>query len=186
MWQSDVGDGGVEYLHERGEGDCNRYKPRIDGGPSRSRSLRFRDVVNSGHGLIQTHRGFDRHAGAQLIKVFLAGVESYADGKALNHLHVIAGGILRRQHAGAGTGNGGHAFYGSIEYMAQGVNVDSNGLARVHAGQLRFLEIGGDPEAICLDDHEQLLAFGDACANLGAALGNNSRYRRVYTGSNSS
>ena len=53
----------------------------------------------------------------------------------------------------------------------QRVHMHAYMLARTHAGQLRLLEVGGDPQIIGLHDHEQLLAFGDARANLSAALG---------------
>ena len=72
-------------------------------------------------------------------------VEADADGKTLNDLHVIAGGVLRRQHAGAGAGDGRHAFNGTVESVMQSVHIDADMLARVHAGQLRLLEVGSDP-----------------------------------------
>ena len=53
---------------------------------------------NSAHCWIQT-LGVDRHAGAQQVIVVFSGIEHDLYRDALHYLHIIAGGILRRQQA---------------------------------------------------------------------------------------
>ena len=53
-----------------------------------------------------------------------------------------------------------------MESAAEGVHADVNFLAGAHFAELRFFEIGGDPDVLRLADGEELFAGCNALANL--------------------
>ncbi len=78
--------------------------------------------------------GLDGHARTKFVQIFLTAFEADSHGKPLNDLHVIAGSVFGRKHAGARTSDGRHAFHGAIEIAMKGVNINSDTLAGMNAG----------------------------------------------------
>ena len=71
----------------------------------------------------------------------LARIEHDLHGNALHHLHVIAGGVFRRQQAEARAAGAGDAIHVPFDIRGEGVHGDGHALARPHVFELRFLEI---------------------------------------------
>src|SRR5579872_4785055 len=65
--------------------------------------------------------GFDRHSGAQDVLFGFSGIEGDFHRNSLNHLHVVAGGILGRKQAGDGAARAGKALHVSVVIFAVGV-----------------------------------------------------------------
>ena len=108
-------------------------------------------------------------------------IERDLDRHALHHLHIIAGGVFRRQQAERGAAAGLDAVDVAGEGPAERVDLDVDGLSDLHVGELQLLEIGGDPDIERHDDHDRLPGrgqradgggqFGDAAVDGGAQFG---------------
>ena len=85
--------------------------------------------------------GSDRHAGAQAIEPVLIGLEAQADGDALHHFDVVAGGVFGRQDAGNRAGAAADGFDVAFKILPQRVHVNADRLARMDVVHLRFFEI---------------------------------------------
>src|SRR6185369_14189769 len=110
----------------------------------------------------------------------LLGVEGDADGNALHHLDPVAGGVLRRQQREGGAGAGPEAGQGAgvFDLLAVHVGGEVDRLADAHVAQLRFLEIGIDPDLVEGDDRHHRRPGLDPLADLDAALGHVATDRR--------
>jgi len=80
--------------------------------------------------LLHSHFWFDGPSGAQSLAVLLAWLEANSH-RQLNDLHVIPGGIFRRQQAESCSRRAGHDFDEAIEILAQRIHMDGYGLQRV-------------------------------------------------------
>ena len=175
--QGDVGDGGVERLHDGRHHHADRQQ----------RALERRDRIGLAKALMAWRRpraperartsdspqarmrsarpcservrpGVDRdvgaHAGAQAGHV-LIGVEAEAQRNALHDLDPIAAGVLRRQDRELRAGAGRDRTDGAMPFPA-GERVDRHrrGQAGVNVGQVGFLRVAVDPEAGVGDDRE--------------------------------
>ena len=96
----------------------------------------------------------------------LATVNVNADWKTLHDFYVVAAGVFRRKKAEERPGRTCHVFNCAAIVAAEAVDVDGDGLAGVHAAELCFLEVRGDPDIANRDDGEQCLAGLNAIAEL--------------------
>src|SRR3982074_3403622 len=93
-------------------------------------------------------------------------IEDDLHGDALHHLHVIAGGILRRQQTEGRTAASLNAIDMACKDPARiGVDADIDRLPGAHQTELSLLEIRGNPD-LRWDQHQQrlpglgIIAFG--------------------------
>src|SRR5207237_367857 len=75
----------------------------------------------------------------------------------LNHLHVIACGVLRGQQAVAGPGRAREAVHDSVVVAIDRVDVDARLLALPHPLALRFPEVRRHPQLAVLGQRHNLL-----------------------------
>src|SRR5439155_4498190 len=87
-----------------------------------------------------------RHPGAQTLHLRLTRLELDADGNALDHLHVVAGGVLRRQQAVARPGRAREALDDAVVVAVDRVDVDARLLPPLHPLDLRLAEVRRHPE----------------------------------------
>src|SRR5262245_18517497 len=105
------------------------------------------DIIQCSPWSPDVHRPRDAHAGATRVVRILAGLEVDLHRDALHHLHEVPGGILGRQHAELCAGRAGDAAHVAVEVPStERVDRDPGLLARAHGLELRFLEVGGDPD----------------------------------------
>ncbi len=121
--------------------------------------------------------GRHRHAGTQLVIVVRARIEHDLDRNALHDFHVVSGGIFRRQQAEAGAAGAGDAVHLAVVGSAVGVDVDGDALADLHFAQLRFFEVGGDPNVVEIDDLHQFLAGSDVLPDFDGAIADDAVHR---------
>ena len=98
--------------------------------------------------------GLYRHTGGEAFEALLIGVETNANGQALDYFDVIAGGVFRGQEAIDGAAGPRKGFDVTIEILREGVDVNGYALAGMHPANLSFLEIGGDPHVVGLGESE--------------------------------
>src|ERR1700737_3893283 len=93
------------------------------------------------------------------------------DGYALYDLDEITRGIFRGKGREPRAGAVLDALYVAVQFPARiGIDFDIDSITRLHAANLRLLEIGGHPYFRC-DDHEHDLARRQVTAELHVALG---------------
>src|ERR1700722_20349913 len=102
--------------------------------------------------------GFDRHSNSQAMIWILSLPQSNPDRQSLHDFHIVAGGVLRRHEAVLLAARTAHPFHVGLEVAADRVNVNRRALPGLHAANLRFLEIRGDPDIAQRNDREELLA----------------------------
>ena len=91
----------------------------------------------------------------QLIDVLLAWIETNTHRHALDYLHVVAGGVLGSSTRSRAS-NGRHAFNGSRKVLMYRIHMYFDALPGTHVFELCLLEIGGNPQVLCLGDHQEL------------------------------
>src|SRR5439155_14094788 len=101
--------------------------------------------------------GFDRHSRTQSVIVVLAGVQIDAHRNALNHLHIIPRGVLRRQQAESGPAGAADCLQFAGVFSTEGVDAELDALAGFHAAELSLFKIGRDPNVIERNHGHQLL-----------------------------
>src|SRR5204862_970196 len=100
---------------------------------------------------------------------------------ALHDFDVVSAVILRRQHAVARARGRRDALHLAVEVSVQGVDMQLDRLARMHALKLRLAKIGGYPKSSHLSNPEQRLARADAVADVGGTFAHHARYRRAHS-----
>ena len=96
-----------------------------------------------------------------------------ADGQPLDDLDEVAGGVLRRQQGQALAGPHSEAEDPAFELQPAAVHIDLTAcpLADAEVGQLRFLEIGVDPDLRKRTDGHETLPHLDVVAGVDVAAG---------------
>src|SRR5262245_13050801 len=132
------------------------------------------DVLRDERFLVVDVRGH-RQADEQgvLIGLVVVRIEIDPDGQALDDLHEIAGGVLRRQQGEGLTGPHGEAADVTLELAAAAIHVHlaAHLLADAQVRQLRFLEVGIDPDFRERADSHQTLPHGDVVAGVDVTAG---------------
>ena len=116
--------------------------------------------VGAGGGLFDVDVRHDRQADEQRILVGVVVGQLDADRQALHDLDEVAGGVLRRQQRQRRAGAHREAGNASLERAVPAVHVDFDvdALADAQVGDLRFLEVGVDPDFGQRADRHQRLA----------------------------
>jgi len=81
-----------------------------------------------------------------------SGIKHDFDRNALNYLDIIAGCIFRREQTEARATRTGYAIDSSFVLAVVRIHFDRDALLRFHIAQLRFLEVGSDPDVVEIDD----------------------------------
>ena len=108
--------------------------------------------------LFDIHFRIHRQAGPQTMIAILARIEIDANRHPLHHLHIIPSCVLRRQQAETRSAGAADLLNRPFVLVAVGIHTKLNPLARLHAAELRFLEIRDDPDIVQWDHCQQLLA----------------------------
>ena len=95
--------------------------------------------------------------------VVLSRIKHDLHRNALHDFHVVAGGIFRRQQAEARAAGAGDAFDLAVVAASVRVHIDRDALPDLHLPQLRFFEVGGDPDVVKIDDLHQFLTGATFC-----------------------
>ncbi len=85
----------------------------------------------------------------------LPGFEQKPHGQPLHDFDVVAGGVFRRQKADAIAAYAGHTLDVAAMISGEGIDVNGDQFAPMHAGQLRLLEVGDHPDGVGLSDKHQ-------------------------------
>ena len=114
-----------------------------------SASRPIRQTANALTRTLRRHgkAGADDVAGGQRF------VENDFHRHALDDFHVIAGRVFRRQQAEPRAAAGLNAVHVCAQRFAKRVNLNEHRLVGLHVFQLRFLEIGHDPDVVRHDGH---------------------------------
>jgi hypothetical protein len=102
----------------------------------------------------------------------LALVDADAYRKALSDLYVVAARVLWRKETEERPRRAGHVLDGALVVAPEGIHVDRDRLARVHAPQLSFLEVRGDPDVVERHHSQKRLAGLDAVAEFNRLMTN--------------
>src|ERR1700722_2104757 len=129
--------------------------------------------VRSGWRLIEIDVGNDRSADEQRGLIGVVTDEIDADGQSLDHLDEIACRVLGRQQGQSRSGALGEPRYPALEDALVAVNVDDEigRLPDAQVAQLRFLEVGVDPDFRERANRHQALADLDEIARIDIAAG---------------
>ena len=130
--QRDIGDGGVQRLHDgRGHGADRHHVPAQAGNGERAlrpscscvglvlvrRRRRQAEQGGERTAMAGVDGGIGAHAGLQLADVFVIAVEIDSHRHPLHHLDEVAGGVLRRQDRELRAGAGAERTDGALEGM---------------------------------------------------------------------
>ena len=165
--QRHIGDRGVEHFHEGGDRDQHGNDP----GVRVTVFALWLAPLAAGSGMAP------RSAQGRTVTVgttdmpgpeFNVGtlVEGNLHRHALHHFHIIAGGVFGRQQAERVAAAGLNAVDAARKPLRPpNASIRMlDGLIDAHIGQLRFLEIGGDPDVERHHDHDRLPGCGQ-CAD---------------------
>src|SRR6266849_8315558 len=100
----------------------------------------------------------------------LSRLEQDSHGQPLHYFYVVAGSVFRRQQAEPITARARHMLDITALIPAERIDVNCDGLASVHAGELCFLEVRDHPDVIGLGHEHQSLSWLDTRAELDRAL----------------
>ena len=175
MRQGDVGDGGVQRLHDRRQHDRDGDQPR-DGwlwrpcrrSPAHGRvspavAIRRRSSARAWRSTLNNARRWPVSISTTALMPArkrrrrpARRLDLHAHRDALHHLHPVAAGVLRRQHAELRAGRRADAVDHGGEVCARiGVDGDRRLLARLHIGEVGLLQVGLDPGVIVADEAER-------------------------------
>src|SRR6185437_2067103 len=129
--------------------------------------------------LTQPYLGLHRHSGMQPMLGVLAGVEHDSHRQALNYLYVVTGRVFGRKKAEAIAARARQILHIALVVAAEGVDMDSDFLAAMHARELRLFEIRGHPYFVRLRHEHQGLPRFDSGSQLDATLADDAVGRRV-------
>src|SRR5580765_4428779 len=101
----------------------------------------------------------DRHARAQAVVGILSRFKHDLHRHALHHLDVIARRILGWKQAELRAGRRREAVDAPFELAIQPVNADRDRLPRLHPSELRFLEVGRDPDVFQRHERKEWLSW---------------------------
>src|ERR1700739_2302315 len=107
-------------------------------------------------------------------------IENNLYGNALHDLDVVSGGVFRREQAKHRAGGSGNGINVPDKGLTVGVGFDVSLLARLHIAQLRFLEIGSDPNVLEGHDHQKTLAGLHDLAVFDGLMSGNTVHRSEY------
>src|SRR5439155_21779618 len=114
--------------------------------------LTWRDSLTSppiNHKSFRVHRRHNRHAGPQQMLRILPRLEHDLHRHALDNLHVVPSRVLARQQAEPRAGGRRNAVDVTLELLAAvRIHLDGGPLAGPHGGELRLLEVRGDPDVL--------------------------------------
>ena len=115
--------------------------------------------------------GSNRRADKQRALVWIIVLEVDANRQSLNHLDKVAGCVLRRQQRQSRSGTLGKAGNAPLEHMAVAIHVDIeiDRLADAQVAELRFLEVGVNPDFVQRADRHESLANLDVVARIDVA-----------------
>ncbi len=102
--------------------------------------------------------------------VVLARIEIDAHRNTLHHLHVISGGVLRRQQTEARTAGSADRLHFAGVFLAGCVHAEADALAGVHALQLRLFKIRRHPDVVEWNYGHHLLAGRDILSQFHGLL----------------
>ena len=154
---------------------------RRAGGRTRARRRRHRGLghigleklpgIGSGWRLVDIDVGNDRGADEQRCLIGVVIDEIDPDRQPLDHLDEIARGVLGRQQCQGRSGSHGEAGDPAFEDVRAAVHVDVqiDGLPDAQVAQLRFLEVGVNPDFVERANRHQVLADLNIVARIDVA-----------------
>src|SRR5580698_8349047 len=125
--------------------------------------------------LLYFHLRLHGHAGAEkVIGVLIVVGQIDADRDTLDDLDIVSSGIFRRKEAQNGAGCAADLRDLAIVFAAAvGIDADFYVLALAHMLELRFLEVGGNPDVVKRDERCHILADADVLADLDTLFRDN-------------
>jgi hypothetical protein len=100
-------------------------------------------------------------------------------GQTLDHFYVITGRILRRKKTETIATGARQILYVALIIAAEGIDVNSDFLATMHPGELRFLEVRDYPYIVGLGHEHQGLPGLDSRTQLDRSLADDAVCGRV-------
>ena len=111
-----------------------------------------------------------------------SGIKSDLYRNALHHLDVVAGGIFRWKQAEKRPAGSSDALHVSVVLLPVSVHRDGRPLSWPHVAQLAFLEVGGHPDVVQVNDLHQFLADLHILANFNCPVTHDSADRSNHVG----
>src|SRR6184192_1419410 len=172
----------VSSLSQSFQPRCEASSPAISPAPQPySRSMvmtRYMVQRSGGTTLPYPDLRFNRHSRTEIVRFRLSGIKGDLHRDTLHHLDIVTGRVLWRKQAGDRATCAGNTLQMTFVFLAGGVHVNGHRLVDAHLPQLGFLEVGGHPYVIKVDDPHQFLPGLHVLAYLNRSVGNNSIHRR--------
>jgi len=106
-------------------------------------------------------------------------IEPNAYGEPLHNFHVVPGRIFRRKQTEKRASGTRKILHHTFVVASERVDPDGNWLPCSHSSELRFLEIGRDPDVVQRNDHKETLSWLHALAEFHRFSSNHAADRRV-------
>src|SRR5690348_2916846 len=128
--------------------------------------------------LSHLHLRLYRHTWPQEMVLVLIRIEHDAHGNALHDFHVVARCVLRRKETEAGAARATDRLHFAVVIATGRVHFDIDWLAGFHVLELRFFEVGGDPNVLNIDERHECLTRLHVLPDFGGAMSDDPMYRR--------